>query len=306
MAVPKFFEFFVPTLKTLYNSSPMKVKELRAKMADNMNLSEKDRAEMLPSGRQATYVNRIYWSLQYLKNAGLVSAVSRGEYAITPEGTRVLLNDANNLDLHYLERYDSFRKFHGNAENHNDNGNDTLPNVPEEVTPLEAIETAYNVIRTDLSKSLIQTIMDCPPDFFERLVIDLLIAMGYGYDSSEAGMVVGKTGDGGIDGIINEDKLGFSQVYVQAKRWDIDHTVGRPDVQAFAGALLGKGASKGLFITTGQFSKAAKEYVVDQKAVRVVLVDGAELTRLMIDYGVGVSTQRNFTIKQLDTDYFEE
>lgn len=282
----------------------MKTKELRAKIADDMNLSEKDKAEMLPSGRQQTYANRILCSIQYLKNAGLLSAISRGEYAITPEGKRVFLNDAEILDLHYLDRYDSFRRFHGVAETNN--GKKILQNMPEEITPLEAIETAFNAIRTELSKSLIKTIMDCSPDFFEHLVIDLLIAMGYGYDSNEAGMVVGRTGDGGIDGIINEDKLGFSQVYVQAKRWDVDHTVGRPDVQAFAGALLGKGASKGLFITTGQFSKAAKEYVVDQKAVRVVLVDGEELTRLMIDYGVGVSTQRNFTIKQLDTDYFEE
>ena len=304
MAVPKFFDFFVPTLRVLNEKSPMKTKELRAKIADDMNLSEKDKAEMLPSGRQQTYANRILWSIQYLKNAGLLSAISRGEYAITPEGKRVFLNDAEILDLHYLERYDSFRKFHGAAETNN--GKNILQNMPEEITPLEAIEKAFNAIRTELSKSLIKTIMDCSPDFFEHLVIDLLIAMGYGYDSNEAGMVVGRTGDGGIDGIINEDKLGFSQVYVQAKRWDVDHTVGRPDVQAFAGALLGKGASKGLFITTGQFSKAAKEYVVDQKAVRVVLVDGEELTRLMIDYGVGVSTQRNFTIKQLDTDYFEE
>lgn len=305
MAVPKFFDFFVPTLRVLNEKSPMKTKELRAKIADDMNLSEKDKAEMLPSGRQQTYANRILWSIQYLKNAGLLSAISRGEYAITPEGKKVFLNDAEILDLHYLDRYDSFRRFHGAAETNN--GKDILQkNMPEEITPLEAIETAFTAIRTELSKSLIKTIMDCSPDFFEHLVIDLLIAMGYGYDSNEAGMVVGRTGDGGIDGIINEDKLGFSQVYVQAKRWDVDHTVGRPDVQAFAGALLGKGASKGLFITTGQFSKAAKEYVVDQKAVRVVLVDGEELTRLMIDYGVGVSTQRNFTIKQLDTDYFEE
>ena len=148
--------------------------------------------------------------------------------------------------------------------------------------------------------------MECSPDFFEHLVVDLLIAMGYGYDASTAGMVIGKTGDGGIDGIINEDKLGFSQVYVQAKRWDKEHTVGSPDVQAFAGALLGKGATKGLFITTAQFSNAARKYVVDQKTVKVVLVDGIELTRLMIDYGVGVSTQRTFQVKQLDSDYFEE
>ena len=304
MAVPKFFEFFVPTLKALNSKSPMKMKELRTVIADDMHLTDADKAELLPSGKQQTYANRILWSIQYLKNAGLISAVSRGEYSITKEGKRAYKQDSEIIDLRYLERYDSFRKFHGNSE-HNVK-KQTIQSTSVDLTPLESIETAYSVIRAELSKSLIQSIMECSPEFFEHLVIDLLIAMGYGYDSNEAGLVVGRTGDGGIDGIINEDKLGFSQVYVQAKRWDIDHTVGRPDVQAFAGALLGKGATKGLFITTGQFSKAAKEYVVDQKAVRVVLVDGEELARLMIDYGVGVSTQRNFSIKQIDTDYFVE
>ena len=304
MAIPKFFEFFVPTLKALNEKSPMKTKELRTVISNDMHLTDADKDELLPSGKQQTYANRIQWSIQYLKNAGLVSAVSRGEYSITNEGRRVFLHDSDILDLHYLNRYDSFRKFHGNSEH--DVKQQTIPAVPVDITPLESMETAYSVIRAELSKSLIQSIMECSPEFFEHLVIDLLIAMGYGYDANEAGLVVGRTGDGGIDGIINEDKLGFSQVYVQAKRWDIEHTVGRPDVQAFAGALLGKGATKGLFITTGQFSKAAKEYVVDQKAVRVVLVDGEELARLMIDNGVGVSTQRNFSIKQIDTDYFVE
>lgn len=304
MAVPKFFEFFVPVLGSLVDQSPLKIKQIRIAIESKMNLSEKDKAEMLPSGKQQTYVNRIHWAIQYLKNAELISAVSRGEYSITNEGKRAYLQDADKIDLHYLERYDSFKKFHGG-----NNNSSTIPmqnTQSEDVTPLELIESAYNTIRTELSKSLIQAIMECSPAFFERLVVDLLIAMGYGYDASEAGMVVGKTGDGGIDGIINEDKLGFSQVYVQAKRWETGHTVGSPDVQAFAGALLGKGATKGLFITTAQFSNAARKYVVDQKAVRVVLIDGAELTRLMIDYGVGVSMQRTFTVKQLDSDYFED
>lgn len=165
---------------------------------------------------------------------------------------------------------------------------------------------AYKEINTTLADSLLQSIMDCSPAFFERLVVHLLIAMGYGDGSKESEFVVGRTGDGGIDGIINEDKLGFSQVYVQAKRWEMSHTVGSPDVQAFAGALLGKGANKGLFITTSKFSPAAKKYVEDQKAMRVVLVDGIELARLMIEYNVGVSTQQVFSIKRIDTDFFEE
>ena len=177
---------------------------------------------------------------------------------------------------------------------------------PVNITPLEQMDEAYKVIRKELSESLLQNIMECSPAFFERLVVRLLLAMGYGDGSNEAGMVVGQSGDGGIDGIINEDKLGFSQVYIQAKRWEDSHTVGSPEIQAFVGALIGKGAQKGLFITTSHFSKAAKQYVSDQKAARVILIDGEELTRLMIDYGVGVSTQQTYAIKHIDSDYFEE
>ena len=304
MAVPKFFSFFVPMLKVLYEQSPMKVKVLREAVADEMMLSDSDKSEMLPSGAQPTYANRVYWAIQYLKNAGLIEAVSRGEYAITEEGRKAYKNDGDKIDLKYLERYDSFLKFHHGASNIKEKP--VSQTQSEDLTPLESMEAADDAMRLELSKSLIKAIMDCSPDFFEHLVVDLLLAMGYGYDASTAGRVVGRTGDGGIDGIINEDKLGFSQVYVQAKRWDNEHTVGSPDVQAFAGALLGKGATKGLFITTGQFSNAARKYVVEQKTVKVVLVDGIELTRLMIDYGVGVSTQRTFQVKQLDSDYFEE
>ena len=304
MSVPKFFSFFVPVLKVLNEQSPMKMKILRDAVADEMKLTEDDKTEMLPSGAQLTYANRITWAVQYLKNAGLIEAISRGEYSITKEGRKVYTYDSDKIDLKYLDRYDSFVKFHGKNGSQKP-ASESQPQI-EDFTPLESMEAANNAIRTELSKSLIQAIMKCTPEFFEHLVVDLLLAMGYGYDASTAGMVIGKTGDGGIDGIINEDKLGFSQVYVQAKRWDKEHTIGSPDVQAFAGALLGKGATKGLFITTAQFSNAARKYVVDQKTVKVVLVDGIELTRLMIDNGIGVSTQRTFQVKQLDSDYFEE
>ena len=270
-----------------------------------MHLSADDLAEMLPSGRQPTYKNRILWAVQYLKNAGLINIVARGTYQITEQGEKALMNDANKIDLHYLKQFDSFVEFHNNKTVRKSPDSDKTQ-IVEEVTPLEAIGSAYNTLREELSKSILKAILDCSPDFFEVLVIDLLIAMGYGYGSKESGMVVGRTGDGGIDGIINEDKLGFSQVYVQAKRWSPDHTIGSPDVQAFAGALLGKGASKGLYITTSQFTKAARKYVEDQKTMRIVLVDGVELARLMIDNGVGVSVQQTFKIMQLDSDYFEE
>ena len=206
--------------------------------------------------------------------------------------------------MRYLEQFDSFVKFH-NGKGEQKAKPITEHTIEEDITPMEAMGNAYKIIRDELAKSLLKSILDCSPDFFEVLVIDLLLSMGYGYDSKDSGMVVGRTGDGGIDGIINEDKLGFSQVYVQAKRWNPDQTVGSPDVQAFAGALLGKGASKGLFITTSQFSKAARKYVEDQKTMRIVLVDGAELTRLMIDNNVGVSVQQVFKVMQIDNDYFE-
>lgn len=303
MAVPKFFEFFVPVLWALDQHSPIKAKDLREQVARYMKLTDEDMNEWLPSRRQLTYQNRIHWAITYLKNAGLVKNIKRGEYSITEQGHKSYTEDADKIDLRYLERFDSFVKFH-TVKPEEPSGGNTSQALPD-LTPYEIIENAYRTIREELSKTLLTTIMECSPDFFEHLVVDLLLAMGYGYDSSDAGLVVGKTGDGGIDGIINEDKLGFSQVYVQAKRWDPDHTIGRPDVQTFAGALLGKGATKGLYITTAHFSSAARQYVDDQKAMRVVLVDGAELTRLMIDNGVGVSVQQKYTIMQMDGDYFD-
>ncbi len=304
MAVPRFFEFFVPVLTALYHESPLKANQIYGIVASNMSLTPSDMSELLPSGRQQTYKNRILWAIQYLKNAGLINPIARGTYEITEQGKTSLLNDANKIDLHYLEQFDSFVKFHGGkSDQRQHKPTDSISN--EDITPQEAMGNAYRTIREELSKSLLKSILSCSPDFFETLVIDLLLAMGYGYDTEASGMVVGKTGDGGIDGIINEDKLGFSQVYVQAKRWNPDQTVGSPDVQAFAGALLGKGASKGLFITTSQFSKSARKYVDDQKTMRIVLVDGAELTRLMIDNGVGVSVQQTFKVMQIDNDYFE-
>ena len=303
MAVPKFFEFFVPTLKALMAESPSSIKRLKTIIADDMGLSEEDKAEMLPSNKQQTYVNRLHWAIQYLKNAGLVERISHGTYCITEEGRRAYLQDREQINLQYLERYQSFVAFHGGQSLA---GGAAEPAAAEETTPLESIETAHSLIRAELAKTLLQTIMECSPAFFERLVVDLLIAMGYGYDAVDAGRVVGHSGDEGIDGIISEDKLGFSHVYVQAKRWDPDHVVGSPEVQAFAGALLGKGASKGLFITTSKFSNKAKAYASEQKAIRIVLVDGMELASLMTDFNVGVSTQRTYAIKQIDMDYFDE
>lgn len=302
MAVPKFFEFFTPLLEVLQEHGDTKVKDLCPHIVAKMNLSKEDLEQMIPSKKKYTYKDRIDWSIQYLKNAGLIARVSHGTYCITDEGKNALVS-GEVIDLEYLEKFDSFKAFHGGTGS----GGAKPAHIPPvvDVTPQEAMETAYNKINDELAKGLLKTIMDSSPDFFEKLVVDLLLAMGYGYND-KSGMVTGKTGDGGIDGIINEDKLGFDQVYVQAKRWNADHKVSSPDVQAFVGALVGRGATKGLFITTGQFTASAINVAKDTKTIKLVLIDGHELTKLMIAFGVGVSKQTTYTIMQIDNDYFDE
>lgn len=302
MAVPKFVEFFKPVLEVLLDHGDTKVKDLCPHVIAKMNLSKEDLEQMIPSKKKYTYKDRIDWSIQYLKNAGLIARVSHGTYCITDDGEKAL-KSGEVIDLEYLEKFDSFKAFHGGSGT----GGSKQPVIPPvaDVTPQEAMETAYNKINDELAKGLLKTIMDSSPDFFEKLVVDLLLAMGYGYND-KAGMVTGKTGDGGIDGIINEDKLGFDQVYVQAKRWNADHKVSSSDVQAFVGALVGRGATKGLFITTGQFTASARNVSKDTKTIKLILIDGHELTKLMIAFGVGVSTQTTYTIMQIDNDYFEE
>lgn len=302
MAVPKFFEFFPNVLCSLLDRKEKSMKQIRIEAIALMNISEEDCNVLLPSGRQRTVDNRVNWAVTYLKNAGLIDSVRRGVYVITNEGIKAYKEVGNNIDLEYLERYDSFRTFHGAAENKQS----PSQNPPLLDTPQDVFDKAYEQIHTALSEELLSAIMERSPRFFEALVVDLLLKMGYGSALDSAGLVVGKSGDEGIDGIIREDKLGFSSIYIQAKRWDPDTTVGRPEIQKFVGALAGQGASKGLFITTAQFTKEAVNYANKQLAVKVVLVDGHKLTRLMIEYGIGVSVQSTYSIKKLDSDYFED
>lgn len=235
----------------------------------------------------------------------MIHPVRRGVYTITAEGIAAYQDAGAEIDLAYLERYESFRIFHGSE------ANPPIKSVPEqpliEDTPQDTLEKAYAQINNALAEDLLVSIMEHTPAFFERLVVDLLLKMGYGSSFDDAGMVVGRSGDEGIDGIIREDKLGFSNIYIQAKRWDPESmTVGRPEIQKFVGALAGQGASKGLFITTAQFTKEAISYADKQLAVKIVLVDGRQLTKLMIEYGIGVSVQSTYTIKKIDSDYFDD
>lgn len=271
----------------------------------NFPFQHEDQNELLPSGRQRTVDNRINWAITYLKNAGLISAVKRGIYTITTEGLNAYNEVGNNLDLAYLERFEQFRSFHGTPSTVQASKQHEASLTED--TPQDMFEKAYAQINSALAEDLLTAVMEHSPAFFERLVIDLLLKMGYGGSFDSSGMVVGHSGDEGIDGIIREDKLGFSNIYIQAKRWDPNTmTVGRPEIQKFVGALAGQGASKGLFITTAQFTKEAINYAAKQLAAKIVLVDGHQLTKLMIEYGIGVSIQSTFTIKKIDSDYFDD
>lgn len=305
MSVPKFFEFFPTVLHILLNGSEKTVRQIRESSILALHISSEDCQELLPSGRQRTIDNRVNWAITYLKNAGLITAVRRGVYVITDEGRKAYAEAGNSLDLAYLKQYESFQAFLGTPASTTTHIHPTESVVEE--TPLDTFEKAYSQINTALAEDLLAIIMEHNPNFFERLVVDLLLKMGYGSSIESAGLVVGKSGDEGIDGIIREDKLGFSSIYIQAKRWDpATTTVGRPDIQKFVGALAGQDASKGLFITTTQFTKEAIDYASKQSAAKIVLVDGRQLTRLMIEYELGVSTQSTYTIKKIDSDYFDD
>lgn len=305
MAVPKFFEFFSAILMTLSAGETLHVKQIRLLVFDRMRLTEEDRSVLLPSSMQSTADNRVNWALTYLKKAGLVERPATGKYRITLAGKKALQETNNHITLEYLKQFESFREFHM-VKPHDDMGSLVPMDTMAEGSPQDAMDAAFQQINDELAADLLQAIMENSPQFFEKLVVELLLKMGYGGAFEEAGITVGKSGDEGIDGIIREDKLGFSSIYIQAKRWSTDTAVGRPEVQKFVGALAGQGAQKGLFITTAQFTKEAKSYVSKQSATKVVLVDGEKLTKLMIEYDVGVSVLNTYAIKKIDSDFFDE
>lgn len=308
MAIPKYFDFFYPILQTLGSDEATKnVKEIRSQVAKAMNISPEDRVVLAPSGSQPLYNNRIGWALTYLKKAGLIASPSRGWYAITNLGLNAYNKVGNKISLQYLEEISTdFVEFrYGNNDTPAKSIAET--SLESDDTPEDIMENAFQKINVKIADELLSAIMDQSPHFFERLVVQLLVKMGYGGAFDNAAKVVGKTNDEGIDGIIREDKLGFSSIYIQAKRWDPTTTIGRPEIQKFVGALAGQGATKGLFITTAQFSKDAIDYTRNRTySTKVVLVDGKMLARLMIENDVGVSPINTYIIKKLDSDYFTE
>ena len=307
MAVPDYQTFMLPVLKYAGRRSNevISVKELYDAMADEFRLTDAERNELLPSGSQTTFANRVGWAATYLKKAGLLCSPKRAHLQITDLGKEALAAKPKAINAAFLKKYPSFLAFQGKHRRPAIDGNGGDAEAASKRTPHEILESGYQSLRNELAAELLQRVKESSPAFFERLVVELLLKMGYGGSRSDAGRALGRSGDGGIDGIIKEDRLGLDFIFIQAKCWT-DKAVGRPDVQQFAGALAGHGATKGIFITTTQFTKEADAYAAGLRNTKIVLVDGEDLAELMIDHGIGVAIAATYEVKRLDSDYFSE
>lgn len=297
MAVPDFQSIMLPLLKLIGDKKEHSMRESIEKLGNEFDLTDEDRKALLPSGIQKVFDNRVNWSKTYLKKAGLLENKRRGYFNITDEGLKVLEQNPPKIDINFLMQFPGYVEFRTGGKDKPVTTDDTP------VTPEEILENSYQNLRNNIAQELLSSVKFCSPEFFEKLVVDLLLNMGYGGSRRDAGEAIGRSGDGGIDGIIKEDKLGLDTIYIQAKKWE--NTVSRPEIQKFAGALQGQQAKKGIFITTSSFSKGAREYanIIDSK---VVLIDGEILAQLMIDYDIGVSKIKSYDLKKIDTDYFTE
>jgi restriction system protein len=306
MSVPDFQTLMLPVLKQLASGGEQPPAAVREAVAGAFKLSPQDLAELLPSGRQTTFANRVAWALGYLKQAGLAESPKRGVYRLTERGRAALAENLDRVDIQYLMKFPEFVAFRTPSASPQPEA-EAAPDISKTegttLTPDEQMRVGYTRLRESLAAQVLERVRQVTPKFFEELVVDLLVAMGYGGSREDAASVVGRSGDEGIDGIIKEDRLGLDAIYVQAKRWK--ESVGRPDIQRFAGALQGQRARKGVFITTSAFSADAKVYAINLQST-IVLIDGKELAELMIDHGVGVSEAATFKVLKLDEDYFAE
>lgn len=302
MPIPDYQTLMLPLLRYFGDDQEHSLSEAVEAISAEFNLTPEERLQLLPSGTSTYIGNRVGWARTYMKKAGLLESPRRGVVRITDRGKEVLRKKPARIDVKFLDQFPEFIEFR--TSRHADEAT-VVTETPAAAatTPEEALEDAYDRLRATLESELLQRVMTASPAFFERLVIDLLVRMGYGGSFRDAGQAIGRSGDGGIDGIIKEDRLGLDVIYVQAKRWE--GSVGRPEIQKFAGALQGHRARKGVFITTSSFSRDAQEFVerIDSK---IVLIDGATLTRFMVDSGVGVSLVTAYEVKRVDSDYFSE
>lgn len=301
MPVPDYQAVMLPLLRFLEDGKEHSLGEAVDAIADHFKLPVEERQQLLPSGASTAISNRVGWARTYMKKAGLIECPRPGVFRIRDRGEEVLKSQPERVDVTFLERFPEFVAFR--AIRHELSTDDEVSASNDEATPEEALEVAYQRVRGALEAEIIDRVKTASPSFFERLVVELLVAMGYGGSLRDAGQAVGRSGDGGVDGILKEDRLGLDVLYVQAKRWE--GPVSRPEVQKFAGALQGHRARKGVFITTSSFTRDAHEFVRVIHS-KIVLIDGPTLAGLMIDHNVGVAAVRSYDLKKIDADYFSE
>ena len=300
MAIPDYQTIMLPLLNYAKDNNEHSIHDTVKYLAEEFHLTAVERKELLPSGQQEIFVNRVGWARTYMKKAGLLESPKRGIFKITERGHEVLNSHPTKIDNKLLLQFEEFKEF----KKRNKKVEDDIEGIAEqERTPEEELESAYENLREDLVAEIIQNLKNSHPSLFEKIVIDVLVKMGYGGSLRDAGKAIGKSGDEGIDGIIKEDKLGLDIIYVQAKRWE--NVVGRPEIQKFAGALQGQRAKKGIFITTSGFTKDAIDFAtkIDSK---IILIDGEQLANYLIDFNVGVTKISTYELKKIDSDYFIE
>ena len=301
MAIPDYQSIMLPLLRLVANEGPVRTKDAVGKISTLFNLTENEKAELLPSGNQRIIDNRVGWSRTYLKKAGLLLYPQRGVLEITDRGKQVLQNPPDAINARFLRQFPEFVEFQSASGSSGESEIKELTGSVQVHTPEELLESSFQSLKRQLLDDILEKIMNCSPNFFETLVVDVLVTMGYGGSRKDAGKAFCKSGDEGIDGIINEDRLGLDVIYIQAKRWQ--GVIGRPEIQKFAGALQGKRAKKGVFITTSDFTSDAKEFVRNIDA-KIVLMSGRELCNLIWEHNIGVSTAVIYEVKRLDSDYF--
>jgi restriction system protein len=306
MPLPDYQTLMLPVLRSS-DAGEVKISDVVGLLADAFHLSPGERLELLPSGKQTTFSNRVHWAKTYLGKAGLVETTRRGCFRITDRGRTVLAEQPERIDGHFLERFPEFVLFRdgGNGTDKNALGPTEVAMVTtSKMTPDEIIREAHGQLEAELGRTLLDRIAAAPPDFFDRLIVQLLIAMGYGGSAVDAGRALGRSGDGGVDGVIDQDALGLDRIYVQAKRYADGNSVGAGAIRDFFGSLDRFKAAKGLFVTTSAFSSSAKE-TADLLSKRIVLVDGRQLAKLMVRYNIGCRLEETIIIKKIDEEFFE-
>ena len=301
--IPDYQSIMLPLLEFISDGKEYKMRNVTDELAIKFGVTEEEQKELLPSGVAPVFYNRTAWAKTYLKKAGLIDSPKQGIVVISKRGLDVLKKKPSSINVQFLKQFSEFVEFQTSKR---EDEIETETSEEQSIqTPEESLETAYQKIRKSLASELINKVVELSPAFFEKLVVELLVKMGYGGSLKDAGKAMGKSGDEGIDGTIKEDKLGLDIIYIQAKRWKPGNVVGRPELQKFVGALAGQGAKKGIFITTSNFTKEAIEYT-PRNETKIVLIDGHQLAQLMIDYNLGCTPQQTYEVKKIDSDYFGE